>query len=274
LYAEQALERLTPGNRAFARVLPPLKRWGWVTIGVYLWATAVILLVIGLTLLGAVPTVLATVLAALAVHVSDALGALGDRDWPAFAEGLLRATILALVAFVVAVMALVWVGRLLGRVWAWGRASGHRQTVVWAGTAVAVLAILLLWVPVPRSAPSGTRSFRPLLGTPYRALSPISRGTIADVFAHPSDESTLQPDSGETPSVTTDVGAGVDEALPGQPTPGTGAGGPGGGAGPSGAGASGGAPAAQPAAQPAAAPVAPPTLIPAPPVTGGSPGPG
>jgi hypothetical protein len=318
VYAEQAADRLIPGSRAFARVLPPLKRWGWVTIGVYLWAAAVGLLVIGLTLMGAVPTVVATVLAALVMHVSDALGALGDRDGVAFAEGLFHATVLALVTFAVAVTALAWAGRLVGRVWAWGRASGRRQAVVWAGTGVAMLAILLLWVPVPRSGPNGTRSFRPLLGTPYRALSPISRGTIADVFAHPSDASTLQPESGETPSVTTDVGSGVDEAPPEQATPGTGASGTAGGTAPSGAGASGGAPAAepagatpgvrppatpggtpttgpgappavQPAAQPAAAPAAPPTaqpvappaappapptLIPAPPVSGGSPGPG
>src|SRR5205807_7081334 len=89
LYAEQALERVTPGNPAFARMLPPLKRWGWVTIGLYLLATVVVLIVVGLTALGAAPTVLATTVAALVAHISDTLGAIGERDIVGFFWGLL-----------------------------------------------------------------------------------------------------------------------------------------------------------------------------------------
>lgn len=286
LYAEQSLERLAPGNRTLARVLPPLKRWGWATIGVYLAATAVVLLVAGLTLLGAVPTVIATVLAALVVHVSDALAELGDRDAAGFAMGLLQTIVLALTVFVLAVVILAAVGRLVAGVWSWGRGSGGRQPVVWAGACVAAVTIVLFWVPIPRSTSTGTRSFRPLLGTPYRAMSPISRGTISDVFAHTSDESTLTPVSDEPPSVTTDIGSGPVGAPSSQTTPGTGAGGApstnagtntGAGGAPSSA-ATPGAPAPStpawtPTTQPAAAqPVVPPTLVPAPPV-GGSPAP-
>jgi hypothetical protein len=86
------------------------------------------------------------------------------------------------------------------------------------GGCVAAVAILLFWVPIPRSTSTGARSFRPLLGTPYRAISPISRGTIADVFAHTSDESTLTPVSDEPPSVTTDIGSGPVDAPSSQAT--------------------------------------------------------
>jgi hypothetical protein len=219
LYAEQSLERLAPGNRALARVLPPLKRWGWVSIGVYLAVTAVVVLVAGLTLLGAAPTVIATVLAALGLHVSDALGALRDRDMAGFATGLFQAIVLALTAFALVVVIVVGVGRLVAGVRGWSRAAGCRQPVVWVGACVAAVAVLVFWVPIPRSTATGTRSFRPLLGTPYRAISPISRGTISDVFAHTSDESTLTPASGEPPSVTTDIGSGPVNAPASQATP-------------------------------------------------------
>ena len=171
-----------PGRPAFARVLPPLKRWGWVTIGLYLLATAVVI-VVGVSLLAAAPTVIATMLVALVIHISDTLGALGDRDVVGFFEGLFQVTVLAITEFVLAVVIVVSIGNVLAGVWTWSQASGRRRMVAGFGAVVSAVLVLLFWMPLPHTTSAGLRTFRPLLGTPYRSLSPISRGTIFDLFA-------------------------------------------------------------------------------------------
>jgi hypothetical protein len=244
LYAEQAMERLSPGNRELARTLPPLKRWGTVTIALYLVAAAVVLLLAGLVVLYAMPTVLASTVAALVAHVSDALGSLGERDAVRFFGGLLDVIVLTLTAFALAVAIVVGVGKLAAGVWAWSQTSTRRRLLAMAGACMALLLMIVFWAPVPRASaagPPGTRTYRPLLGSPYRPLSSISRGTIFDLFSRIPEDTGSEPQSGEPPTVNNNIGTGVNQPLPGQATPAMGGGGSAGPGGAAGTGGSAGA---------------------------------
>lgn len=206
-YAGQVLERWLPVRTGPARMLPPLKRWGWVAIWLYLLATAVVLAVVSLVVLRAAPTVVATILAALGAHISEAIGALGEREAVRFFGGLVRAGVLALLAFLLGVTAIVAVGRLVMAAIAWGQTSPGRRFTV-AGCAVAgALIVLLFWVPMPRLGASANRTPRSLLGTTYRPLSPIARGALPDLFGGPAVEEATSVQADEPPSVTNPVNA-------------------------------------------------------------------
>ena len=113
-YAEQALDRYLPGLAASPRPLPPLKRWGRVTIGAYLLAVALVLVVVGLVILRVTPTILATWWVALTAYLAGMAEALGERDVLGFLGSLFNAAVLVLTTFGLVVALIVARARAAG----------------------------------------------------------------------------------------------------------------------------------------------------------------
>lgn len=218
-YAGQELARRLTSDPHSIRELPPLKRWGWVTISTYLAVTGVVLILLGLVVLRATPAVTATILSALVVHVSDTIGALGERDMVGFFGGLFRAGMLALTSFLLAVAAIVAAGRLVMAGVAWGQASPGRRLTVGSCAVAGALVVVLFWVPIPRLGASASVTPRSLFGTTFRPLSPITRGAIGDLFVGPGVEEVPMAEPGDLPFVSNPVGSGVDQPAP-DPSPG------------------------------------------------------
>lgn len=189
-YAEQALERHLPGLASSPRPLPPLKRWGRVTIGLYLLAVTVALAVVGLVVLRVTPTILATLLVALAAYLSGMAQALGERDVVRFVGSLFNAAVLLLTSFCLVVALVVVVRGLLARAWAWSQETPRRRLLGSIGAVLLVLLPVLSWVPVRGLGEDGPP--RSLIGVPLRSLNELSRGTLFDLFGEtpgPSQDS-------------------------------------------------------------------------------------
>ena len=252
-YAEQAIGRYVPGLAESDHPLPPLKRWGQITIGVYLLASALMLVVVGLVILRTMPTIVATAWAALSAYLLGMAEALGERDAIMFLGSLFNAAILALTSFCLVVALIVVVRELAARVWGWSQETPHRRLPFTIGVALLILLLVVCWVPVLGWGANGAP--RSLVGIPYRSLTELSRGTLFDLFGEASgvetsvDQAGGQP--GRPPIVTTDIGSGpVEGPPPGQATPSAGssaAAGASGSAGTTSAAPAAGTPAAKPA---------------------------
>jgi hypothetical protein len=242
-YAEQAVGRYLPGRDDDpAGALPPLQRWGWITIGLYLLAAIVGLAVIGLVILRTTPTIVSTALVALMAYLSGMLAAIGERDVLGFLASLFNATVLALTGFCLLVGLIVAVRSTLAGAWAWSREAPMRRLLALIGAAGLVVLLLVSWVPVRGFG--GDDTPRSLAGLPFRSLSPFSRGTLFDLFAAPAPVDTTADLPSERPTVTTDIGSGpVGGPLPGQATPASGGAGTGTGSASSTAGTTSSAPA-------------------------------
>jgi putative peptide zinc metalloprotease protein len=242
-YAERALGRYLPGDADdSASALPPLKRWGWVTIGLYLLAAGVVLVVVGLVILRTVPPLVVTALVALVAYLSGMLAAIGERDVLGFLASLFNATVLALTGFCLLVGLIVAVRSILARAWAWSRETPMRRLLGLIGAAILIVLLLAFWVPVRGFG--GDDAPRSLAGVPFRSLGPFSRGTLFDLFAAPAPVDGAADLPGQRPTVTTDIGSGpVGGPLPGQATPATGGVGAGAGSASGTAGSTSGAPA-------------------------------
>jgi hypothetical protein len=182
-YAEQALERYVPGLAVASRPLPPLKRWGRVTIGVYLLVVTIILVLVGLVILRTTPTIVATVLVALAAYLSGMTEALGERDVVGFIGSLFDAAVLALTSFCLVVALIVVVCGLLVRAWAWSQVAPRRRLLGGVGIVVLLILLVISWVPVRGLDANG--SPRSLAGVPFRSLTELARGTLFDLFTGP-----------------------------------------------------------------------------------------
>jgi hypothetical protein len=221
-YAEQAVGQYLPGSADDASgALPPLKRWGWITIGVYLLAVAVVVVVVGLVILRTTPTIVATTLVALVAYLSGMLAAIGERDVLGFLASLFNAAVLALTGFCLLVGLIVAVRSALAGAWAWSQETPRRRLLGLVGAAALVALLLLFWLPVRGFG--GEDAPRSLAGVPFRSLNPFSRGTLFDLFAAPAPVDTSADRPGERPTVITDIGGGpVGGPPPGQATPSTG----------------------------------------------------
>ena len=245
-YAEQALDRFLPGFAASSRPLPPLKRRGHVTIGLYLTAVAVVLTLVGLVILRVVPTILATWWVALTAFLVGMAEALGERDVFGFVGALFDAAVLVLTTFCLVVALIVGVRETVVQARSWSRETPRRRLLALVGVAALVLLLAACWIPIRGFGVGGPP--RSLVGIPYRSLTSLSRGTIFDLFGEPTPLSDAAADRpGDRPTVTTDVGSGVGGPLPDAATPSTGAGAGTGAAGSTNAAPTPGAPAAKPA---------------------------
>lgn len=211
-YAEHALDRLLPRDRASA--LPPLKRWGRITIWAYLLVTVLVLAVVGLAVLRAAPIIVATTLMALVIHLADMTEALGARDVAGALGGLFQAVVLAVTSFVLAVAVVAGACKLVMALAAWGRSSPRGRLITTAGAALTAVLLVLFWVPIPRFGVTAGGAPPALLGTAFRPLSPISRGAIPDLFLGTAVVEEAAAPAGVTPSVTTDVGTGLGAPAP------------------------------------------------------------
>ena len=223
-YAGHALNRRVPGLAVAPRPLPPLKRWGRVTIGLYLLAVTVVLAVVGLVVLRTTPTLVATLLLALTAYLSGMAQAVGERDGLGFIGWLFNAAVLTLTTFCLVVALIAVVRGLLVRAWAWSQETPRRRLVFSLGAVGLVLLLVLFWAPAPGLGTGG--SPRSLAGVPFRSLTELSRGTLFDLFGSEPTESTVDvsgDQSGDALTVATDIGSGgVAGPPPGQSTPATG----------------------------------------------------
>jgi hypothetical protein len=160
--------------------LPPLQRWGRVTIGLYLLAVTIVLVVVGLVVLRTTPTIVATLLVALVAYLTGMAAAVGERDVIGFVGALFNAAVLALMSFCLVVALIVVVRGLLVRAWAWSQVTPRRRLLGGLGAIGLVILLVLFWVPVRGFGTGG--SPRSLAGVPFRSLTELSRGTLFDLF--------------------------------------------------------------------------------------------
>jgi hypothetical protein len=116
-------------------------------------------------------------------------------------------------AFLLAVVMIAAVGRLIVAGIAWGQASPGRRLTVGSCAVAGALIVLLFWVPIPRLGASASRTPRSLLGTTFRPLSSITRGTIGDLFVGPGIEEATSAQPGEVPFVTDPIGGDPNQPI-------------------------------------------------------------
>ncbi|MFN8635390.1 MAG: hypothetical protein U0893_16200 [Chloroflexota bacterium] len=252
-YAEQAISRYLPSS--MPRELPPLKPWGRLTIMVYLLASGLLLLYVGLALLWVTPPLLATTLAALRAYLGGMIEAVGERDALGFVGSAFKLGLLGVMSFSLAVAGIVGAWQAVSALLAWMRVSPRRRLVGSVGAALALVLMLAFWLPVNAASAlvrEGRAAPRSLAGAVWASLTPFSRGALADLFDAPAEpgSSVAEPQDGAedgspahpagSPVVNANIGSGpVDGALPGA-TSAAGGGGGGGGGGAGGAAVSGG----------------------------------
>jgi hypothetical protein len=239
-YARQALARRVPKLGIETRALPPLKRWGEVTILLYLLAVAWVLLYVGLALLWVTPTVLTTAAAALRAYLGGMLAAVGERDVLGLLGSSFKLGVLGLMCFVLAVGGIVAVCRFLLKGARWAGMTPRRRIVGAAGAALMAVLLALMWLPTnafSASVREGRAAPRSVLGAAWASLTPYSRGALADLFEPPFEpESVAEPVRGDaadgatvqpagSPVVNVNVGTGPVDAGPPSTTQATGGGG-------------------------------------------------
>ena len=184
-YAEQALEGYLPGLSSSPRSLPPLKRWGYVAIGLYLAAVIVALAYVVLAFLWVTPTLVATTVDALLAYLGGMAEAVGARNAVGFIGSLVNAALIGLTSFVLAVGLVVALRRLILDVRAWSLPSPQRRRLSMMGAGVAAVLLLLFWLPVSGFAASDdgrAAAPRSLAGATWASLTPMSRGVVSDLL--------------------------------------------------------------------------------------------
>ena len=179
-YVSQLAGTYLPGLGASS--LPPLKRWGYAALGLYLTAVTLLLIIVVLAVLWATPTLLATVWAAFQGHLTGLAAAIDERDVLGISRALANVGVLALTAFVllVALVAAGW--RTAVSMWSWASISPPRRVARTVGLALSLLLVVLFWVPINPLSATEDAPPRSLAGATWASLTPLSQGRLADLL--------------------------------------------------------------------------------------------
>ncbi|MGE3267832.1 MAG: hypothetical protein AB7P40_03720 [Chloroflexota bacterium] len=189
-YVEQAFGRCLPAFPTPAHEIPPLKRWGRITIGAYVGLALGVLLAGGLILIWALPTILASVVWATAAHLAAIPDAIVARDFGDVLNELLQSATLLGATFVGAVLFIVRAGRALVHAWTWSRTARQRRLLVSLAALLVTVMLVLVCVPMPApraSDSSASGAPRSWAGVTFQPLTQASRGTIFDLFTGAPD---------------------------------------------------------------------------------------
>ena len=156
----------------------------------YLLVVTVVLAIVGLVMLRATPTIVATLLVALMAYLPAWPRRSASGTSLGFLGSLFNAAVLVLMSFCLVVALIVVVRGLLVSAWAWSRETPRRRLLGGVGAVLLVFLLLLFWVPVRGLGTNGPP--RSLAGVPFRSLTELSRGTLFDLFG---SEPVVEPDT-------------------------------------------------------------------------------
>jgi putative peptide zinc metalloprotease protein len=172
------IKRLLPITSEEAEKMPPLKWWGALVFGAYVFIAIPLLVFLIGTMLLSVPRILATGLDSARNQVMAFSQAQAAGDWLGMLASIAQVLLIALPMLGVLYSAYRIGSRAVAGVWKWGQASAQRRVIAAAGAVALAATLFHFWGPGfsflhrDPTAPSVSR---------WTPIQPTDRGTAFDV---------------------------------------------------------------------------------------------